>query len=319
MKIGKILSFFLIKFLSKPVNNFFDKKKIIIIFRNGMALGDLVYMTSIIKEIALKKKKKIFLFTSNDKVFLNSPRITKIFTLKNKSLFWFFLRNLIGTNVLEFNSVHATKKNHEVLKKFFLNFHSNNRIHLAQAMSEHFNLDLEYKDLENEFFFSNNELKKFESEINLPPKFSLIQSTSKHSFTKNKEWKIEGMQSIVDYFKDINWIQIGKNDEPKLNNCKKMLDLNLREVAFVISKCEFIVTYEGLFNHLASCFKKKSFVIHTGFLPIEAFKYKNNIIIEKNLEMDCYPCFKIDCESHSKKFLKMMDNEYVVSKIKSYL
>ena len=220
---------------------------------------------------------------------------------------------------MEFISVHATKKNHDVLKKYFLNFHSNNRIHLAHAMSEHFDFNLEYKNLENEFFFSEDELKQFESEIRLPSKFSLIQSTSKQSFTRNKEWKIEGMQSIIDYFKDIKWIQIGKNDEPQLNNCKNMLNLNIREVAFVISKCQFIVTYEGLFNHLASCFQKKNFVIHTGFLPIEAFKYKNNIIIEKNSEMDCYPCFKIDCESHSKKILRNMDNEYVVSKIKSNL
>lgn len=318
MNVKKILSFFLKKFLSKPINYFFNKTKIVIIFRNGLALGDQVLMTSVIKEIALKKKK-IFLFIANDEIFVNNPRISKIFKLKNKSLIWFFLRSLIGNNILEFISVHATKKNHDVLKKYFLNFHSNNRIHLAHAMSEHFDLNLEYKDLENEFFFSKDELKQFEIEIRLPSKFSLIQSTSKHSFTRNKEWKIEGMQSIIDYFKDIKWIQIGKNDEPQLNNCKNMLNLNIREVAFVISKCQFIVSYEGLFNHLASCFQKKSFVIHTGFLPIEAFKYKNNIIIEKNSEMDCYPCFKIDCENHSKKNLKNMDSEYVVSKIKSNL
>ena len=318
MNVKKILSFFLKKILSKPINYFFNKTKIVIIFRNGLALGDQVLMTSVIKEIA-SKKKKIFLFITNDEIFFNNPRISKIFKLKNKSLIWFFLRSLIGNNILEFNSVHATKKNHDVLKKYFLNFHSNNRIHLAHAMSEHFDLNLEYKDLENEFFFSKDELKQFEIEIRLPSKFSLIQSTSKHSFTRNKEWKIEGMQSIIDYFKDIKWIQIGKNDEPQLNNCKNMLNLNIREVAFVISKCQFIVTYEGLFNHLASCFQKKNFVIHTGFLPIEAFKYKNNIIIEKNSEMDCYPCFKIDCESHSKKILRYMDNEYVVSKIKSNL
>lgn len=318
MNVKKILSFFLKKILSKPINYFFNKTKIVIIFRNGLALGDQVLMTSVIKEIALKKKK-IFLFITNDEIFFNNPRISKIFKLKNKSLIWFFLRSLIGNNILEFISVHATKKNHDVLKKYFLNFHSNNRIHLAHAMSEHFDFNLEYKNLENEFFFSEDELKQFESEIRLPSKFSLIQSTSKQSFTRNKEWKIEGMQSIIDYFKDIKWIQIGKNDEPQLNNCKNMLNLNIREVAFVISKCQFIVTYEGLFNHLASCFQKKNFVIHTGFLPIEAFKYKNNIIIEKNSEMDCYPCFKIDCESHSKKILRYMDNEYVVSKIKSNL
>jgi len=319
MNVKKILSFFLKKILSKQINNFFNKKNIVIIFRNGFALGDQVLMTSIIKEISSKNRKKILLFIHNDEIFVNNPRIIKIYKLKNKSPIWFFLRILAGRNILEFNSVHATKQNHEVLKKYFLSFHSNNKIHLARAMSEHFDIDLEYKDLENEFFFSENELKKFENEIKLPPKFSLIQSISKHSFTTNKEWKIEGMQSIIDYFKDIKWIQIGKNDEPKLNNCQNMLSLSIREVAFVISKCQFIVTYEGFFNHLASCFQKKSFVIHTGFLPVEAFKYKNNIIIERNEKMDCYPCFKIDCKSHSKNILKHMINEYVINKIKSNL
>ena len=164
MNVKKILSFFLKKILSKPINYFFNKTKIVIIFRNGFALGDQVLMTSVIKEIAYKKKKKIFLFITNDEIFINNPRILKIFKLKNKSLIWFFLRNLIGSNILEFISVYATKKNHGVLKKYFLNFHSNNRIHLAHAMSEHFDFDLEYKDLENEFFFSKDELKKFESE-----------------------------------------------------------------------------------------------------------------------------------------------------------
>ena len=105
-------------------------------FRNGFALGDQVLMTSIIKEISTKKKKKILLFINNDEIFVNNPRIIKIYKLKNKSPIWFFLRSLIGRSILEFNSVHATKKNHEVFKKYFLNFHSNNKIHLAHAMSD---------------------------------------------------------------------------------------------------------------------------------------------------------------------------------------
>ena len=82
---------------------------------------------------------------------------------------------------------------------------------------------------------------------------------SKSSFTENKEWKLEGMQYIVNYFNKINWIQIGLSSEPKLENCEKYLDLDLRKLAFLISKCEFLVTYEGLFNHIASCFNKKKF------------------------------------------------------------
>ena len=49
--------------------------------------------------------------------------------------------------------------------------------------------------------------------------------------------------------------------EPKLKNCTHLLDLNYRELSYVISKSKFLVVYEGLFNHIASCFNKKTFVI----------------------------------------------------------
>ena len=225
------------------------------------------------------------------------------------------MNNLKGKSILEFSSKHATKENHENRKKYFLYFHSDNKVHLAQAMSEHFNLNLNYKNLKNEFYFSSIELQNFKSKIALPEKYALIQSTSKLSFTRNKEWKTQGMQAIIDNFQKFKWIQIGKSDEPILSNCDKMLDLNLREVAYVISKCEFLVTYEGLFNHLASCFQKKNFVIHTGFLPVEAFKYENNIIIEKNSNMNCYPCYDLECKDHNKKCLENLSTAYVLDKI----
>ena len=146
-------------------------------------------------------------------------------------------------------------------------------------MSEHFNLNIKYENLKNEFFFSENETESLKYKIPLPEKFSLIQSTSKKTFTKNKEWKINGMQNIVNSFENINWVQIGKSGEPILKNCKTVFDLELREIAYVIYKCNFLVTYEGLFNHIASCFDKKNFLIHTGFLPVGAFFYQNNILI----------------------------------------
>jgi ADP-heptose:LPS heptosyltransferase len=276
-------------------------------------------MSSIIKKISKTKKKKILLFTNKSEIFLNNPRIFMLFKLKRGNFFWYFLYNLKGKSILEFNSKHATKENHENKKKYFLYFHQNNRIHLAQAMSEHFNLNLDYSYLENEFYFSSLELENYKKNIILPEKYALIQSTSKLTFTKNKEWKVDGMQSIINNFKKIKWIQIGKDDEPILNNCEKMLNLNLREVAYVISKCEFLITYEGLFNHLASCFKKKNFLIHTGFLPSEAFKYKNNVIIEKNSNMNCYPCYDIECKDHNNNCLENLSTKYVLDKIEQNL
>ena len=74
-------------------------------------------------------------------------------------------------------------------------------------MSEHFNLNLDYKNLNNEFL-SKDEKINLTKEFNLPKKFSLIQSVSR-VLSQRIKVKLEGMQYIVNYFNKINWIQIG--------------------------------------------------------------------------------------------------------------
>ena len=298
---------YLIRILRNKINKLLDKKNIILIYRKGSAIGDHLYMTSVLREIALKGYK-IILFSNYYELFLNNIRIKKIYKIK-KNIF-FFLNLFKGRNIVEFRSPYNNIEN-----KHFLFFHKNSKIHLSKANSEHFNLNLKYEKLDNEFFFSKNELTKWNKSIHLPLKFSLIQSTTKKKFTSNKEWDINGMQGIVNHFKKINWIQIGKSNEPKLKNCTHLMNLNLRELAYVVYKSEFLVTYEGLFNHLASCFNKKNFLIHTGFLPIEAFNYKNNILIENNKDYPCYPCYDINCKDHLNLTKKNIKIEEVIKKI----
>ena len=87
----------------------------------------------------------------------------------------------------------------------------------------------------------------------------------KKTFTSNKDWKLNGIQNIINSFQDINWIQIGRSNEPRLSNCLHFLNLKLRELAYIIYKSDFIVSYEGLFNHLAACFEKKTFLFTLVF------------------------------------------------------
>ena len=300
----------ILKYLFKDkLNQILDKKNIIVVFRNGSAIGDHLYMSSVLREIALKGYK-IILFSNYYELFLNNIRIKKIYKIGSKNIFWSFLNIFKGKNILEFRSKHEETKG-----KHFLFFHKDKKIHLSKANSEHFNLNLKYEKLDNEFFFSDNELKDWNKNIDLPFRYSLIQSTTKKNYTKNKEWDFNGMQMIVNHFKKINWIQIGKLDEPKLKNCSHLLNLNLRKLAYIIYKSEFLVTYEGLFNHLAACFNKKNFIIHTGFLPVEAFNYKNNILIENNKEYPCYPCYDINCKHHPYFTKKNIKIEKVIKKI----
>lgn len=287
----------------------------VVIFRVGNAIGDHVYMSNIIREINIKTKKKILLFTNYYELFFNNPRVYKLFKFGLNSYIWFFLKSVKGFNILEFNSIHTKKQK----KKHFLYFHKNNSIHICKAASEHFNMNLNDPNIKNEFYFSEEEKKNFDTSMDLPKKFSLIQSTTKKTFTSNKDWKVEGLQKVVSYFKNINWIQIGTSRDPRLNGCTIFFDQNLRKLAYLIYRCEFLVTYEGLFNHLANCFKKKNFLIHTGFLHLNSINYLNNIVIENNNFMDCYPCFTLHCETHKKKFAHGLKESQVIEIIEKNL
>ena len=307
-KLNNLINFF----FSLPTNILLGLFNLVVIFRNGDAIGDHVYMSSIIREISLKKKG-IILFTNYPDLFLNNPRIKKIFNFKLNSYIWMLLRCIKGKNIYEFNSI----KNKENSGKHFLYFHKSKNIPLAQAMSEHFDIHIDYCNLQNEFYFTKGEILNFGKEFKLPKNFSLIQSTSKKTFTKNKNWKLEGIQNIIYSFPKINWIQIGKSNEPKLTNCSHFFDLNFRKLAYLVYKCNFLVTFEGLFNHLANCFNKKNFLIHTGFLHSDSINYKNNILIEENNSMDCYPCFDLNCKNHNKNFLAHLKDEKVINIIKT--
>ena len=45
-------------------------------------------------------------------------------------------------------------------------YHKSNKISLAQAMSEHFNLNLDYSNLKNEFFFLKRKSNNMKIQLN---------------------------------------------------------------------------------------------------------------------------------------------------------
>ena len=142
--INKILKKILRSLFKNLINTILYRRNIIVIFRNGSAIGDHVYMTGVIREIA-KKKIKIVLFSNFYELFENNFRIYKLFRPNSKSYIWFFLNIFRGKNVLEFRSQYDKKGN-----KHFLFYHKSINIHLSQAMSEHFEIDLDYTNLQNE-------------------------------------------------------------------------------------------------------------------------------------------------------------------------
>jgi len=181
------------------------------------------------------------------------------------------------------------------------------------------NLDIIDKNLKvkNQFYFSTEEELNLSKKLNLPKVYALIHSEAKNTFSKLKNWGHENMQEIVYSLDCIPWIQIGKSGEIKLKNSEHRFDLSIREIAYVVKNCKFLVSNEGLFNHVASCFDKKKFIILSGMIPKEAIAYDNNISFLKVDDLKCYPCYKLNnCIIGNKPCISRTTSKEVIEKIK---
>ena len=149
----------------------------------------------------------------------------------------------------------------------------------------------------DKIYFSKDEIKIYEKKFEfLPKNFAIIQPIGKITYTPNKEWGFDKFQNVVEKTKEINWVQSGLKDDLLL---KDVLDLrgetkSLRELAFLISKADFVLCLEGLLNHLAAAVNTKSFVVFSGFHPVEIAKYDTSIAIAKVPQVECSPCWLLE-------------------------
>ncbi len=303
----------ILKFIITKTNLLIKKNNFLIIFRYGSAIGDHICLTGVISKI-YNKKLKIIVCSNYPELFYNNPKIFKIINLNKflfKKILLKFLHVFEGESIKSYrNRIIQTKKYH------FMKFYPKN-LHFGFASAYHFDIDMNYKNFSNEIFLNEKEISVYKNKIKLPNSYALIHSQAKKTFMKNKDWGPEKIQTIVNEFKNINWIQVGQPGEIILNNTYACYyDLTLRELGYLIYNSKFIVSMEGMFNHMASAFNKKNFLIHTGVLPLESINYPNNIVIEKNSELKCYPCFSFNCIDHKKHNDENLTVDYAINIIK---
>jgi ADP-heptose:LPS heptosyltransferase len=304
--------------LKKLINNFLSINRIFILFRFGNAIGDQLLMTGIVKLIKKKYNYNIIILTKFPELFKNNPNVYKIFRISTKSIFSNilikFFKKINSHLIKEF--IFETKHD----KIFKLNNYQNK--HIAEYHSLGLNLNLKFNNFKNEIFFSKNEIKYFSENLNLPKKFALIQSQGKTSFTPNREWGAEKFQKIVDSTRQINWIQIGKDSDYKIRNTLLFYTkFNFRELAYIISKAQLLLSLEGFYYHLANSFKIKKILIMSGFMSQKNIYYNNNnnIIIKKTDNLKCYPCYKLyKCDVPKKPCTNLISHKYVIKKIMSH-
>ena len=315
-KIKSLFKKFLSFLLLKKINLELKKRNYLIIYRYGNAIGEHICMTGVISKI-YKKNLKIIVFSNYAELFRNNPKIFKLYDL-NK----FFNKNILLKILYLFEGDSIKSYRNKIIdtdKYYFMKFYPRN-IHLGLVAALHFDMNLNSDDFKNKIYFSEKEIIQYKKKFNLQNQYAVIHSEAKKTFIKNKDWGTEKIQDIVNKLDKINWIQVGKPGEFILKNTLKCyFNISLRELSFIISNSYFLVCMEGMFNHMASAFNKKNFLIHTGFSTMESVQYPNNILIENNLKLKCYPCFSFDCMEHKKHCDENLTSDYAINIIKTNL
>lgn len=302
--------------LKNIINSYLEKNNFFILYRFGTAIGDQLLMNGVAKLIKTKYNYKILVFTNYPELFFNNPNIYKVYFF-NKKLNFFLGKIFKYLDILRIREFSYTSSYKKIEGIFDLLNYKN--IHLVEYHSSNIKLALDFANYKNEFFFSAEEIIRFEKDLNLPKRFSVIQPVGKISFTPNKEWSFFKFQEVVNKLKNITWLQLGIKGEKELSNIHKFYsNLNLRQLAYVIYRSDFILCLEGLYSHMGNCFNKKTFLILSGFLSEKNIYYSNNILIKKFDHLECYPCYRLhDCNIKDKPCTNLITSDEVVEVIKN--
>jgi hypothetical protein len=303
-------------FFTALLNFTAEKLGTVIVFRFGSAIGDHVAMTAAIRHLAKIKRMKVVVLSNHEWIFEKNPRI---FFYSSLELMPVVIRKYLISILSRFNRAH--------ILEFKLKPHGSRtfedqmkedpelaKMHLVQIHTRDWPEKFKPKSNIPEIFNSPRNIKQRYPK--LPPRFALIHSEGKKSYTPNKEWGSGNFQKVIDKTaKIINWVQIGRAEDAKLNNC---LDLrgkvSLSELVYLFNKGDLGLFQEGLFSHLAAAANIRTYTIFTGFSSNSISDYPNQYAFETKA-VSCAPCWLRSPCPNSMECIELVTPEVVSNKI----
>lgn len=271
------------------MNEIFEKY--FIIYRNTDSIGDQLLISAILKKITEKYNRPIILFITHPELFDNNPYVYKSINYKNLSeedKIFLFKDTIYENNselgiVLLMNKIRKSKS--EFVCEFAFQWMHKKNANIKKSLVEFYSskLNIDTHGLIPEIYLSNEEKNDFLHKFHLPENYYVIQSEGIKE-TEFKNYGVGNMQKIVDMTKDkIKWVQIGTNDNRKLNNVIDLAGkLNLREMCCCINFCEKALSIHGLYTLIATSFNKINFCIISDYQYSEQTPYDNIIFIKRN-------------------------------------
>jgi hypothetical protein len=275
-------------------------------------------MSSALRCISDELHCKVILFVKqNDEIFLHNPAVTRLYCYARmnprtrsfiKSLLYILNGGRIaiyGTTLPDPGSYLLTHRPHSVVL---------NTLHIP---------GLQWRNLKPLIVVTEEERVMVRARYGLPKTYAVIKPTGKTTVTTKKEWGVEYFQKVVNAMPHIIWVQPGLPEDPLLEG---VIDARgsttLRELFCLVAESRFVLTIEGLYNHIGAAFDVPSFIVLSGYFYPESFTYGSTVIISQESQVDCAPCFldgHKNCSIAGKPCMSGLTVERVVTTIEAHL
>ncbi|NTW63960.1 MAG: glycosyltransferase family 9 protein [Chlorobiaceae bacterium] len=306
-------------FFSMMINKLLQFFNLFVLYRFGSAIGDQLCMTAIVENLYTEHRLKTVVFSSYPEFFENNPHVYKNFSFKRmpklfRNVLLSLLRIAEGENIANFCFPKQKNGGLECYMR-----ETKAKISLIEAHSCFFKRKLILLQATPKIYFSDDELAVFSRKFSdLPDRFGIVQPVGKTTYTPNKEWGFANFQKVIDSAPHFPWLQTGMINELLLDH---VIDFrgktkSLRELAYIVSRADFILCLEGLLNHLAASVGTRSFCLFSGFHPVEIANYATTIPVVLDPQPDCSPCWLLEkCPQKSKYCTEGIFPEQVVKVI----
>lgn len=141
------------------------------------------------------------------------------------------------------------------------------------------------------FFERDEEVKA----INFLSLFKFPVIICVNSTNKNKDWPISKWRELVSKINGVDFIQIGKKNDTKIEGCIDMRGkTSLREAFSIVKYSKLIVAVDSVWNHVSNAVDTKGIILWGPGNPV-VWGYASNINIYKC--MQCSPCIDTNIDS----------------------
>lgn len=300
------------------VNEVLELLNTTVIWRIGSAIGDHVLMTGAVREVYSQQKSRIVVITNYPVFFRNNKYVRLLLTIEanRKYTKWVipFFHYIGGKRFLNFCVKTSSIEFLDHMREIRFNGHIS-MLHIL-----HWSIKKNFKSLVPELFFSEADFFEFSRKLSLPDDYCVVCPHSKTSLTTVKSWHRGGFASVISETRSLNWIQVGGEVEASLPNIRFNLSgkLSLYELIILLANSRYVLTTEGLINHIAAAFPSvKTFLIHSGFSHYQYVEYANTIILKASAIPSCAPCWKKECNLSEKVCTTRLRASDVVERILS--